>query len=187
MRPMLLVVGLLLVALSSLVAVVPPSSVAQEATPAACPVTTPDENAQHIIAYHDAVAAGEDVSAFLGPEHTANLPNGRVEVNDVPGWAMEYQEDWADLAITAEQVIAQGDLVAAYCRYSGTQQDDDEMRGYPATGREAEWVEAVFYRLECGKIVELWPVVDSLGRLRDLGIVTEEELQSAVDSATPTP
>jgi hypothetical protein len=53
--------------------------------------------------------------------------------------------------------------------------------------REAEWVEAVFYRLECGKIVELWPVVDSLGRPRDLGIVTDEELHTAEAVATPTP
>jgi predicted ester cyclase len=135
---------------------------------------------------HAAVAAGEDVSAFMADEHTANLPSGRVEVSDVPGWAMEYQEDFANLAITVEQVIAQDDRVAAYFRYSGIQQDDDEMRGYPATGREAEWVEAVFYRFECGKIVELWPVVDSLGRLRDLGIVTDDELHSAESVATPT-
>jgi hypothetical protein len=131
-----MLVGLLLFTLVSLSALIPRTSIAQEATPAACPETTPEENAQHVVAYHDAVAAGEDVSAFLGAEHTANLPNGRVEVNDVPAWAMEYQEDWGNLTITAEQVVAQGDLVAAYFRYSGTQQDDDEMRGYPATGLE---------------------------------------------------
>jgi predicted ester cyclase len=187
MRSMSLLAGVLLVAIVSLSGLLLSSTMAQEATPAACPETTPEENAQHIIAYHDAVAASEDVSAFLGPEHTAHLPNGRVEVNDVPGWAMEYQEDWGNLSITVEQILAQDDLVAAYFRYSAIHQDDDEMRGYPETGREAEWVESVIYRLECGKIVELWPVVDSLGRLRDLGIVTEEELQTAEGLATPTP
>jgi predicted ester cyclase len=187
MRLVSLVVGLLVVLLVSLSVLLPRSSVAQEATPAACPATTPEENARLVTEMHEAVAAGEDVTAFMAAEHTANLPSGRVEVSDVPGWAMEYQEDFGDLAITVEQVIAQGDRVAAYIRYRGTQQDDDEMRGYPATGREAEWVEAVFFRLECGKIVELWPVVDSLGRLRDLGIVTEEELRTAEGVATPTP
>jgi predicted ester cyclase len=183
----LLVVGILLVTLVGLRAAGPRSSVAQEATPAACPATTPDENARIVSELHAAVAAGADVTPFLAAEHTAHLPNGRVEVSDVPGWADEYQEDFANLSITVEQVIAQGDWVAAYFRYKGTHQDDDEMRGYPETGREAEWVEAVFFRLECGKIVEVWPVVDSLGRLRDLGIVSDEELRTAEGIATPTP
>jgi hypothetical protein len=48
-------------------------------------------------------------------------------------------------------------------------------------------VSAVFFRIECGKISEVWPVSDRLGQLRDLGVITEEELQSVDAMATPEP
>jgi predicted ester cyclase len=163
------------------------SAAAQEATPAACPATTPEENATLITDLYAAVAAGEDVTPFLAEEHTVHLPAGRDEVSDIPGWATQYQEDFADLTITAEQVIAQDDLVAIYSTWSGTQQDDNEERGYPVTGGEAEWVQSTFFRIACGTIVEVWPVVDTLGQLTDLGIITEAEWQSAAGMATPTP
>jgi hypothetical protein len=42
------------------------------------------------------------------------------------------------------------------------------------------------FRLECGNLVELWAVFGNLGLLMDLGVITEEELQSAESMATPT-
>jgi hypothetical protein len=48
-------------------------------------------------------------------------------------------------------------------------------------------VSAVFFRIECGKVSEVWPVSDRLGQLRDLGVITVEELQSADGVATPVP
>lgn len=180
-------VGVLVVILVSLLGLVLPSSAAQEATPAPCPATTPEDNATLITALYAAVAADADVAAFLAAEHTVHLPSGRDEVSDVAGWANEYQEDFADLTITAEQVIAQDDLVVAYTTWRGTHQDDDEVRGYPATGRDAEWVQSTVFRIACGEIVEVWPVVDTLGRLTDLGVISDEEVRSIEGMATPTP
>jgi predicted ester cyclase len=159
----------------------------QEATSRACPATTPEENAALISDLYAAVAAGTDISPFLAEEHTVHIPSGRVEVSQVPGWANENQEDFANLSITVDQVIAEGDLVAAYVTWSGTHQDDNEMYGYSATGKDATWVGSTFFRLECGKIIEVWPVVDSLGRLRDLGVITDDELRTVEETATPTP
>jgi hypothetical protein len=48
-------------------------------------------------------------------------------------------------------------------------------------------VSAVFFRIECGKISEVWPVSDRLRQLRDLGLIREEELHSADAMATPEP
>jgi hypothetical protein len=48
-------------------------------------------------------------------------------------------------------------------------------------------VSAVFFRIECGKISEVWPVSDRLRQLRDLVMITEEELRSADGVATPVP
>ena len=71
MRPESPLVGVLLVMLVILGVLVPRSSVAQEATPANCPETTPEENARLVTEMHAAVAAGEDVTSYLADAHTA--------------------------------------------------------------------------------------------------------------------
>jgi hypothetical protein len=42
------------------------------------------------------------------------------------------------------------------------------------------------FRIECGKIAEIWTVADDLGRLQRLGVITPDELQSAEPVATPS-
>jgi hypothetical protein len=57
----------------------------------------------------------------------------------------------------------------------------------PEDQRHAEWVGAVFFRVECGKIAEVRPVIDRLGNLRDLGVISDQDLQTADPIATPEP
>jgi hypothetical protein len=52
------------------------------------------------------------------------------------------------------------------------------------TWQQADWVSAVFFRFDCGKIAEGWSISDNLGMLEDLGVITDEELQSAEPEAT---
>ena len=42
------------------------------------------------------------------------------------------------------------------------------------------------FRIECGKIAEIWAVADDLGRLQRLGVITNKELQSVAPPATPS-
>jgi predicted ester cyclase len=94
--------------------------------------------------------------------------------------------------MTVDLLVADGDTVAAYLSWSGTIQGEAAMvSGHgvsiPEGQRDAEWVGAVFFHVECGKIAEVWPVIDRLGNLMDLGVITKEELQSADAIATPEP
>jgi predicted ester cyclase len=89
-------------------------------------------------------------------------------------------------------LVAEGETVAAYVSWSGTLQGETAIISgqevsIPEGQRDAEWVGAVFFQLECGKIAEVRPVIDRLGHLRDLGVITDEELQSADPIATPEP
>ena len=158
----------------------------QEATPAACPVTTPEENIALITELYDVLEAGTDPVPLLAPDYTAHLSDG-VTRSNFQGWSAETREDFAGLSITPERMIAQDDLVAAYVTWSGTHQDANENLGFPATGQKAEWVVSTFFRIECGKIAEAWPVADALDQLEELGVITDDELQSVEDAATPTP
>lgn len=170
----------------------PARGMAQDATPAAdCPATTSEENNALVERWFAALSSGasDDVAALAAADIVFHDPSPRDEAQTggTEGWARDREQDYPDLQVTVEQVIAEGDMVASYQRYTGTQQGDvEDERGIPATGLATEWVSMGLFRIECGKIAEIWAVADDLGRLQRLGVITDEELQSVTPLATPS-
>jgi steroid delta-isomerase-like uncharacterized protein len=179
-------------AIALFVPLLPARGVAQEATPAAdCPATTPEENKALVERWFAALSGGasEDVANLAAAAIVYHDPSPREEsqTGGTEEWASDRGQDYPDLEVTVEQVIAEGDMVASYQRYTGTQQGDvEDERGVPATGLATEWVSMGLFRIECGKIAEVWAVADDLGRLQRLGVITDEELQSVEPVATPS-
>jgi predicted ester cyclase len=103
--------------------------------------------------------------------------------------ARENLTDFPDMHITIEDVVAAGDEVVVRLIWSGTQEDDLEPWGAPATGRGTSYDLVAIYRIACGRLAEQWVAADYLRMLRQLGIVTDEELATAGTPtvATPTP
>jgi len=164
---------------------------AQDATPAAsaeCAATTPEENTALVTEFYE-VADDGHAAAMLTDDFVYHHPSeGEVaEPGGHQDWAEDRQEDFPDVTVTVDRMVAEGDLVAVYLTWGGTHQDDEEDDGIPATGQPAEWVSAVFLQIECGKISDIWTVADNLGRLQDLGVISDDELQSAETMATPAP
>jgi steroid delta-isomerase-like uncharacterized protein len=179
-------------AIALFIPLLPARGVAQEATPAAdCPATTPEENKALVERWFAALSGGasEDVANLAAADIVYHDPSPREEsqTGGTEEWASDRGQDYPDLEVTVEQVIAEGDMVASYQRYTGTQQGDvEDERGVPATGLATEWVSMGLFRIECGKIAEVWAVADDLGRLQRLGVITGEELQSVEPVATPS-
>jgi steroid delta-isomerase-like uncharacterized protein len=179
-------------AIALFIPLLPARGVAQEATPAAdCPATTPEENKALVERWFAALSGGasEDVANLAAADIVYHDPSPREEsqTGGTEEWASDRGQDYPDLEVTVEQVIAEGDMVASYQRYTGTQQGDvEDERGVPATGLATEWVSMGLFRIECGKIAEVWAVADDLGRLQRLGVITDEELQSVEPVATPS-
>jgi steroid delta-isomerase-like uncharacterized protein len=179
-------------AIALFVPLLPARGVAQEATPAAdCPATTPEENKALVERWFAALSGGasEDVANLAAADIVYHDPSPREEsqTGGTEEWASDRGQDYPDLEVTVEQMIADGDMVASYQRYTGTQQGDvEDERGVPATGLATEWVSMGLFRIECGKIAEVWAVADDLGRLQRLGVITDEELQSVEPVATPS-
>jgi predicted ester cyclase len=67
--------------------------------------------------------------------------------------------------------------------FAGTQADPIENLGAPNTGRPMAREVWVFARVACGQVAEVWVLVDNLTMLRQLGIISDEELR---DAGTPT-
>ena len=69
-----------------------------------------------------------------------------------------------------EAIMAEGDEVVTRTLWTGTQ--DGPFLGRPATGRKLQFTTSDFYRIDNGKVVEHWDVVDSLPRAIALGLVS---------------
>ncbi len=180
-------------AISASGAWMPEMSRAQEATPAAeCPLSTPEENVALALRWFTALAAGNsaEVAAIASPNLIYHAPSPQLppQTDGAETWANKRLQDYPDLEVTVEQVFSAGDMAASYVRFAGTHSGDaEDARGVPATGLPTEWVSMVNFRVECGKIAEVWSVSDDLGQLRQLGVISDAELQSVDPVATPTP
>lgn len=142
----------------------------------------------------EAIASGDDAAAaeLTTDDFTVHRQRGGERQGDAEGLFRGQQASFPDATMTVDLLVADGDTVAAYVSWSGTLQGETlAIAGQdvpiPADQRDAEWVGAVFFHMECGKIAEVRPVVDRLGQLRDVGVITEDELRDADAAATPEP
>ncbi len=78
-----------------------------------------------------------------------------------------------DLAFTVEDLIAEGDRVAARVTSRGTHAG--ALMGIPPTGGRVEWTGISITRHAGGKIVEQWGEFDALGLLQQLGAVPQPQ------------
>ena len=75
-----------------------------------------------------------------------------------------------DLTMTAEDTIVEGDKVVARVRAQGTQRG--EFMGMPGSGRPVDVELIDILRVENGKVVEHWGVVDNATMMMQLGAMS---------------
>lgn len=73
-----------------------------------------------------------------------------------------------DQHIELEMLIAEGDKVAIYATYSGTQ--TGPMGNFPITGKSVESKFMAIFRIEESRIAELWVEWDNVAMLTQLGL-----------------
>ncbi|PKB64419.1 MAG: hypothetical protein BZY80_03120 [SAR202 cluster bacterium Io17-Chloro-G2] len=92
--------------------------------------------------------AGKEGLKLVGQSITAGFPDVQVTVNDL---------------------LADGDKVIE--RTTARATHTGEFNGIPPSGTAVTWTEIHIYRLENGKIAEMWSEIDLLGLLIQLGAV----------------
>jgi predicted ester cyclase len=190
-RSMLPVVVLVAMMVGAFTVVHRPLTAAQEATPAGaeCPTTTVDENKALVSQLYETIDSGN--AAALAEELEYYTPSKGEREGSLADIFRGQQATFPDATVTIDLLVAEDDLVAAYTTWNGTAQGETatfmgQEVNIPA-GATSEWVTSVFFRIECGKIAEVWPVADRLGQLQDLGVITGEDLQGGASAATPAP
>jgi steroid delta-isomerase-like uncharacterized protein len=80
-----------------------------------------------------------------------------------------YFTAFPDGRLTIEDMIAEGDTVAARQTFQGTHQG--ELMGIPPTGKQVTATGSTLIRFANGKGVEQWSNYDDLGLMQQLGVV----------------
>jgi predicted ester cyclase len=76
---------------------------------------------------------------------------------------------FADLRVTVEDVIAEGDKVVGRNSVTGTHQG--EYMGVAPTGKSVTYDEIFIFRFTNGRIAETWGVVDVVSQMKQLGVI----------------
>jgi predicted ester cyclase len=161
-----------LISLCMTLGLIPSTTAGQEATPAACPATTEEENVAIAEAWHEEVINQRNpavLEEILDPHAVHHAAGGYpAEMNPAGVTAMmdDFLAAFPDLHYTFDLWIVQDDYVVE--RYTATGTQEGALGELPPSGRTATWTGINIFRIECGKIVEIWSEVDALSRLEQL-------------------
>jgi steroid delta-isomerase-like uncharacterized protein len=79
----------------------------------------------------------------------------------------QFRKALPDVELTANDTVADGDMVAARFTVRGTH--SDELMGVPASGNRVEVEGQSFFRFEDGRVAERWQSLDGLTLMQQIG------------------
>jgi steroid delta-isomerase-like uncharacterized protein len=149
-------------------------AVAQSAGAAStsCPATTEEENIEISRTWHEQVINQRNPSALqdiLAPEvihHAAGGYPDTMTADEVAAMMDDFLVAFPDLGYVFDFFVVQDDMVVE--RYTATGTQAGPLQNLPPSGRTATWTGINIFRIECGRIVEVWSEVDALSRTQQL-------------------
>jgi predicted ester cyclase len=125
---------------------------------------------KHNVALLDEFIAPDFVDERNTPFELRGLESYKQFENGVIKAFPDFQE-------TIEDIIAEGDKVWVYFRFTGTHTGEWNLFGitFPPTGNKIAWAAINMWRIVDGKVVERKSVRDMLDFLRQLGVIEYTE------------
>jgi steroid delta-isomerase-like uncharacterized protein len=133
-------------------------------------------NRGHLAVTSD-VFAENFVRHDLRPTQALPGPAGQARI------AEDFRAAFPDLRMEVDLILGEGDLVAARWTTEGTNTGD--WGGRRATGKRARFSGVNIFRLQDGKVVELWNHRDDLGLMQQLGTEIYAGAEPTVERRTP--
>lgn len=121
-------------------------------------------------------AVADELCAPNFVNHDPAAPQARDRMGMVQNFQMNHA-GFPDSHTTAEEIIAEGDKVVKRWTFHGTH--TGEWHGIPPTGKPVTINGFSMYRINDGKIQEIWWGYDTLGVLQALGVVPMPEQAGA--------
>lgn len=113
----------------------------------------------------------DDLDALIA----VDLVNHSLSPGEFPGLAGTKQTlgmfhaVFADLQVSTEDLIADGDMVVVRMTMNGT--NTGEFMGLPPTGKQVTMNGIEMFRLDSGKVVERWAEFDMMSLMQQLGVM----------------
>ena len=114
------------------------------------------------------LAALDDLLSVDGIEHH-DQHRTTPSKNGLKGVVAMFRGGFADLHVTVDDEIREGDKVATHFTIRGTH--TGLFLGNPPTGKRVAVPGILFARNENGRMKESWTVVDNMGMMQQLGLV----------------
>jgi predicted ester cyclase len=113
---------------------------------------------------------GEIIPEIAQEPVAFHFPGGQAhQPPNLTTWFDTALVAFPDVYFSVDIEMAEGDLVASRWSYVAT--NTGEFLGRPATGKRVVDKGIDIFRIENGKIVEMWVAQDSLGLLQQLGVL----------------
>ena len=94
------------------------------------------------------------------------MPGASVDRDGYKQQVANFVNEFPDIHLTIEDLIAEGDKVVVRLTASGTNR---------SAGKKATWPAILIFRIKAGKIVERWETRDDLGMMRQLGQLPQSD------------
>jgi steroid delta-isomerase-like uncharacterized protein len=130
-----------------------------------------EDNKAVVLRFYEEVINGTDldvIDELLTPDGVDHTFGSQSAEEAKQFFGMLYQA-FPDLRVEVNDVIAEGDLVAARVTYSGTH--EGEFVGIPATGQQTQTSGVDFFRMQDGKQAEHWGGPNMASLLQQLGVL----------------
>ena len=108
---------------------------------------------------------------IIHPGYLYTSPTEQMKgVSELKAFVLSIRKAFADLTISIDDQIAEGDKVCTRISMKGTHSGD--FLDFPQTGKKVNLQGVIISKIEDGLIKEEWELLDQLTLLQQLGITT---------------
>jgi steroid delta-isomerase-like uncharacterized protein len=118
------------------------------------------------------LAVVDELFASSFVDHDSSMPEAKGPAG-IKQLAAMVHASFPDLHFKIEDMIAEGDKVVYRYSVSGTHQKD--FMGIAATGKQISFTGIHIYRVDDSKLQEEWENWDTLGLMRQLGVIPQSK------------
>jgi steroid delta-isomerase-like uncharacterized protein len=107
---------------------------------------------------------------MVAPDFVGHFPEGEaIGIEGAKEHVIAFLTPFPDIHFTIEDMIAEGDKVAARLTFDATH--TGELMGIPPTGVQTTVTGIFILQIGDGKLVEVWSIIDMLGVMQQLGVM----------------